>query len=34
MEKLQFFGAAIGLFAAGTLMVLYENLRIKWAVQF
>ena len=29
MEKLQFFGAAIALFAAGTLMVLYENFRIK-----
>jgi hypothetical protein len=29
MEKLQFVGAAIGLFAAGTLMVLYENFRIK-----
>ena len=29
MEKLQFFGAAIAFFAAGTLMVLYENFRIK-----
>ena len=29
MEKLQFPGAAIAFFAAGTLMVLYENFRIK-----
>ena len=29
MEKLQFLGAAIAFFAAGTLMVLYENFRIK-----
>jgi hypothetical protein len=29
MEKLQFLGAAIGFFAAGTLMVLYENFRIR-----
>ena len=29
MEKLQFIGATIAFFAAGTLMVLYENFRIK-----
>ena len=29
MEKLQFLGAAIAFFAAGILMVLYENFRIK-----
>jgi hypothetical protein len=29
VETLQFVGAAIGLFVAGTLMVLYENFRIK-----
>ncbi len=29
MEKLQFVGAAIALFAVGTLMVLYENARMK-----
>ena len=29
MEKLQFVGAAVALFAVGTLMVLYENVRIR-----
>ena len=29
MEKIQFFGAAIAFFAAGALMVVYENFRIK-----
>ena len=29
MEKLQFVGAAIAFFAVGTLMVFYENFRIK-----
>jgi hypothetical protein len=34
VEKLQLLGAAIGLFAAGTLMVLYENFRIKAGLLF
>ena len=29
MEKIQFLGAAIAFFAAGALMVVYENFRIK-----
>ena len=29
MEKLQFIGAAIALFAVGAVMVLYENFRIR-----
>jgi hypothetical protein len=29
MEKLQFVGAAVALFAFGALMVFYENFRIK-----
>ena len=29
MEKLQFVGGAVALFAVGTLMVLYENVRIR-----
>lgn len=29
MEKLQFSGAAIALFAVGVVMVLYENFRIR-----
>ena len=29
MEKIQFLGAAVAFFAAGALMVFYENFRIK-----
>jgi hypothetical protein len=29
MEKLQFVGAAVAFFAAGVVMVLYENFRIR-----